>query len=1386
MASTGTSPSKLSNLSSWKGKAKATEDDYDDLNPIITYRHLHSHNLGVKDPLRVIALCDSDAFYAACEQVRLGADPSEPLVVQQWDSLIAINYPARKYGISRMDKAKDAKKRCPHLRLVHVATYKEGEKEPGYWENPDSLTHKVSLDHYRRESMKIIQLFKDGLPGGEIERASIDEAFIDFTRPVREEILKRYPYLAQVPHDAPEGKDTPLPQPPPIIWEDRSTVIPITPPPPDITAAEDEETKETAAKVQDEEGMEADESCTWHDIALSIAAEYMAKIRQDIYTTLGYTTSAGIGRNKFLAKLTASYKKPNSQSILRNAAIPNYLRPMAFQKIRFLGGKLGKALAEEYDVSAVGDILCNHYVLIRSCGEEMQRKFGEDSIWVYEILRGIDRSEVKEKPSVTKSMLASKNLPQPIVKTSQGKHWIRVLAAELALRLREARETVPALWPKSIVLHVRQGYETSRSKQAPFPFSRDITVDLIASAGDKLWKELVGTNDERTTPFKITNVQLSFLGINSMEIGQRNIEGFFPTGVHPVPAIGTADSPKKLKRKRTTDSDEDGAEADDADAILSPNQLGPDQDQAARDGLTVTSEPDPAGGARSSSSNPSSFVCGRCKKRVALPAGLAGVEDVDIKRDAMTALQQEHNDWHFAQDLSRQPSTDQPRLAIRPQSESVKSGVNERSAVTGKKKPKEKESKSDEGIAKFFTVTFICFRMLWRAATKSKSTKLSRFMPEHVFFRTQLGVYVASLLVSNAISCAGYVANVNWLRDDAVASGILCTAQGALTQVGDLATAYFTAAIAVHTFCTLTLRNRLPKFWAWIAVFAGWVFTIISAVAPAFSHLAAGPIYGSDGAACGFSQHYPVVQLLLHLIPVLVASLVASVFYALVFLGIRGTLSIKDGVKFTLDPQARWKEQDGQMEYIKFIAAVANSMLIFPIVYVALLMPHIVVCLVETAGWIAPAGAKVFAFACAGLLGFFNVLILYNTLRIMGPAFNTSGGSQKDVESFSTPEKSPVDVAPSVSAVLAQRAFPRAPTIRSDSRQTSIAGSTTHLMDPRANHMHSSSNGSTSTLASLNRSIIPADELKNMVNVPMTPRITVDGGSSPESDSSHGLSAPRRPAMKRPHLRRPSVPAAIQIPAYPEYRVENGMLSAVNLKTPAQQSAKLSTKKTRDRDSFIAMYAPQSSGSQGVNVQVQGPSPSPRSGNFADRYDMTTFTSPRTAPAPPTARSSSNGSASSPESFSVQPHLADLALSSFAQGLVERAMKSPEHARSRSDIPAVGSTSALAKDAVVRNAKKTKRRSKSLDVIPRRGIPQVVAPGTPLSSRAQELFPPTPPEYAFPATPRTPRTPATAQRSRSPVPCLPSSPRVPLSALPSSSVRRLPRTPTDAPPSAFV
>ena len=127
---------------------------------------------------------------------------------------------------------------------------------------------------------------------------------------MRDEILKRYPYLVEVPPDAPLGKDTPLPPPPPISWDGLGTVIPVNPPPPpppepeqsahhegdtgvdaeDQVKASSEESRE---QVLADPGVQEDDTLTtWHDVALSIAAELMAKVRQDIHTKLGYTMTA--------------------------------------------------------------------------------------------------------------------------------------------------------------------------------------------------------------------------------------------------------------------------------------------------------------------------------------------------------------------------------------------------------------------------------------------------------------------------------------------------------------------------------------------------------------------------------------------------------------------------------------------------------------------------------------------------------------------------------------------------------------------------------------------------------------------------------------------------------------------------------------------------------------------------------------------------------------------------------------------------------------------------------------------------------------------------------------------------------------------------------------
>lgn len=207
----------------------------------------------------------------------------------------------------------------------------------------------------------------------------------------------------------------------------------------------------------------------------------------------------GIAHNKTLAKLCSAWRKPNAQTVLRQAAVPAFLNPMPFSKIRNLGGKLGGAIATEYGANTVGDMLSVPL-------EEMQRRFGEDSIWVWNILRGIDHTPVKER-TATKSMLASKNIQPPVTTREAGYHWLTILAGELYVRLRDARDITEGLWPKTLVLGTRQGYETGRSRQTAFPFTRNLTIDYIAKYAFRLWDEV---SEPMTRPSKSKSAVLSF------------------------------------------------------------------------------------------------------------------------------------------------------------------------------------------------------------------------------------------------------------------------------------------------------------------------------------------------------------------------------------------------------------------------------------------------------------------------------------------------------------------------------------------------------------------------------------------------------------------------------------------------------------------------------------------------------------------------------------------------------------------------------------------------------------------------------------------------------------------------------------------------------------
>jgi DNA polymerase eta len=183
------------------------------------------------------------------------------------------------------------------------------------------------------------------------------------------------------------------------------------------------------------------------------------------------------------------------------------------------------------------------------------------------------------------------------------------------------------------------GYEAGRSKQAPFPFTRDLTVDTIAHAGDKLWKELVGN----TSTLNVTSVQLAFTGIDAAEAGQSTIEGFLK------PASS---------KKRARDSPE---------VNIDSHHSGPGSDMAVNNSLSELS-----------------FICSRCGKKITVPT----IEYPNgNQEDILMKAKMEHDDFHFAQDLAHD---DQPQT------------TSSESKTKSKPMKKRKVPPEPKGIEKFF------------------------------------------------------------------------------------------------------------------------------------------------------------------------------------------------------------------------------------------------------------------------------------------------------------------------------------------------------------------------------------------------------------------------------------------------------------------------------------------------------------------------------------------------------------------------------------------------------------------------------------------------------------------------------------------------------------
>lgn len=485
-------------------------------------------------PCRVILLLDLDCFYASCERVRLGLESNScSLALLQWDSVLAVTYPARQaFGIQRGDSWDAVSNKSGGKCLaIHLPVFtKEGAAAANSDDTRNSdesieeayrrvycLTEekqeqarnaelgvkrfasqgKACLERYRIASSRIFALVVEtlvqqlGKDNFVLERASIDELFIDVTK---------------------------------YCWQNESldgnvdNVMCKT-----VTVGEDPQSNQTNDENHDEDDPNI-------KLALERGCVVAHNVRKAVFDTLGFTLSAGISTCKLVAKLGASYGKPNGQALILPSAISRVMNETEIRKVRNLGGKVGKqvlALLPPGEATTMGSIArLSLPVLCENLGNDIGKM-------VYNACRGMDEEPVKETAgALVKSITAFKSFQKISINSGELTEWIALLATDVGSRVQmdSARNN---RYPKSCTVQYtcskeHESARATRSVRIPFPRDGDVKTKLVQRAKDAVYAK----EGNKVFLYRIGLCAVDF----QVKMANGGISSFFSKGNSPIAA----------------------------------------------------------------------------------------------------------------------------------------------------------------------------------------------------------------------------------------------------------------------------------------------------------------------------------------------------------------------------------------------------------------------------------------------------------------------------------------------------------------------------------------------------------------------------------------------------------------------------------------------------------------------------------------------------------------------------------------------------------------------------------------------------------------------------------------------------------------------------------
>lgn len=368
-----------------------------------------------------------DCFFCQVEARLQPEYQGKPLAVVQYNQwkmggIIAVNYEARGFGVTRHMRGEEAKEKCPDIILASVP----------------ALRGKSDTSRYRSAGREVIDVLKKHC--NKIERASVDEAYLDITQIVEARLAANSPSSSE-------------------LMEQLSNTFVVG-----FSESDDNDEEQRSKGLQNWLNTSFDELDDIQAQKLAIAGVIVEEIRVDVYETTKFRCSAGISYNKILAKLACGLHKPNRQTILPSNGVPTLFKTLPVKKVRNLGGKLGDVVIDSLKCNVMSDLL--RYSLM-----DLQKVFDEKTgFWLYNIARGIDNEPVTTR-LVSKSIGVCKKFPgkQAIANAETLKGWLKDLTAEVCERLdQDLEENERRATLLTVSFHYYQDkVEISQSRSCP-------------------------------------------------------------------------------------------------------------------------------------------------------------------------------------------------------------------------------------------------------------------------------------------------------------------------------------------------------------------------------------------------------------------------------------------------------------------------------------------------------------------------------------------------------------------------------------------------------------------------------------------------------------------------------------------------------------------------------------------------------------------------------------------------------------------------------------------------------------------------------------------------------------------------------------------------------